>query len=97
MLHTEQGRKSQENILTWWMSTMNTYSQEWLRWFPGMAMGSQAHGMTGEQRAVFDTIAERHSEILQQMLTMTLQTVSLNSEIAERYIELFNKLVGIKT
>ena len=97
MLDTEQCWQYQQNMLRWWMDTCAVHSQEWLRWLPGTLMGKQVHGLNEEQRGIVIEIAARHSDVLQQILTLTLQNFSLNSEMSERCMEFLNRLMGIKT
>ena len=97
MLDAEQWWQYQQTMLHWWMDACAVQSQEWLRWLPGRLMGKQVHGLSEEQRGAVKEIAERHSEILQQMLTLNLQNFSLNSEVSESCMEFMNRLMGIKT
>lgn len=87
----------QQKMLKMWTDAYPEQSQEWMQWLPTLLMGEHSHGLSMDQRSIVDELAQKHSDMLQQMLTLSLQHLSFNAELSERCMELVNKFMGLKT
>ncbi len=95
-----------ENMEQWWQYQQSLWQlwtdacsketgHEWLSWVPIITMGGQTHGLSNEQRDYVDTIADKYIETLQKMFELTLQHLSLYSEMVERFMHMMQKCTGV--
>lgn len=80
-----------------WLESYMQATQGWIAILPYLLMEDQVHGVSHTQRHLMDNIADQYTDDFQKIYNIYLQSFSLHSEAAECYMELINKMFGIKT
>ena len=87
----------QQKMIHWWLDEYTKNAVLWQSWLTHVSSNAEQYDLNQHDRTLFDQMANQHSEMMQGMLTLYLQNISLFAELSERWMSLSTRMLGINT